>query len=149
MQLSATITLPRGSAPLQVADNDKRLALLCLSEDQNLAASAASGSRWSKHMATAQRLLVAIERRIRSLDSDLRELSEHLDSTREVWHMQLDALRNRIIRLNLHLEFASIALMAAITPASARSAYLLSSVITLHCRKCDAKRHARARTTDS
>ena len=37
----------------------------------------------------------------------------------QVWHMQLDAMRNRIIRLNLHLEFAGIAVMTATLPAGA------------------------------
>jgi fatty-acid desaturase len=39
----------------------------------------------------------------------------------QVWHMQLDAMRNRIIRLNLHLEFASIATMTATLPAGAHA----------------------------
>jgi hypothetical protein len=37
------------------------------------------------------RLLLAYVQRIRTLDGELRELTEHLDSTREVWHMMLDA----------------------------------------------------------
>ena len=36
----------------------------------------------------------------------------------QVWHMQLDAMRNRIIRLNLHLDFAGIATMTATLPAA-------------------------------
>ena len=70
-------------------------------------------------MQLAHRLLMAYDARIRSLDSALREQTEHLDSTREVWHMQLDAMRNRIIRLNLHLEFAGIATMTTAVPAGA------------------------------
>lgn len=102
---------------VQVADNEKLLALLCLSEDQNL--SSPRRARWTAHMQLAHRLLMAQDSRIRSLDSQLRELTEHLDSTREVWHMQLDAMRNRIIRLNLHLEFLGIATMTAALPAGA------------------------------
>lgn len=98
-----------------MAENEKLLALLCLSEDQNL--SNPRLVRWTPHMQLVQRLLMAHDRRIRSLDSQLRELTEHLDSTREVWHMQLDSIRNGIIRLNLHLEFVSVATMTAAFPA--------------------------------
>lgn len=99
---------------MQVAESEKLLALLCLSEDQNLAR---QHGAWTPQMQLAHRLLLAYDSRIRGLDSDLRELTEHLDSTREVWHMQLDAMRNSIIRLNLHLEFAGISTMAAALPA--------------------------------
>jgi hypothetical protein len=78
-----------------------------------------ASSAWTTQMALAQRLLLAYDSRIRTLDSDVRELTEHIDSTREVWHMQLDAMRNAIIRLNLHLEFAGISTMAAALPAGA------------------------------
>ena len=82
-------------------------------------------------MQLAHRLLMAQDSRIRSLDSQLRELTEHLDSTREVWHMQLDAMRNRIIRLNLHLEFLGIATMTATLPAGAS---LRSGHVCVRCR---------------
>lgn len=102
-----------------MAENEKLLALLCLSEDQNLANSGTQAGRWSPHMQLAHRLLLAYDSRIRGLDSHVRELTEHLDSTREIWHMQLDAMRNRIIHLGLHLEFAGISTMLATLPAGA------------------------------
>lgn len=103
---------------MQVAESEKLLALLCLSEDQNLTGTGSTG-RWTASMALAHRLLLAYDSRIRGLDSHVRELTEHLDSTREIWHMQLDAMRNRIIRLGLHLEFAGVSAMLATLPAGA------------------------------
>lgn len=70
-------------------------------------------------MHLAHRLLLAYDSRIRGLDSHVRELTEHLDSTREIWHMQLDAMRNRIIHLGLHLEFVGVSTMLATLPAGA------------------------------
>jgi hypothetical protein len=67
---------------VQVADNEKLLAYLCLSEDQNLVTPLRT--RWTPHMQLAHRLLMAYDTRMRSLDSMLREHTEHLDSTREV-----------------------------------------------------------------
>lgn len=101
---------------MQVAENEKLLALMCLSEDQNLARAPAE---WTPHMQLAYRLLRAFDARVRTLDSHLRELTEHIDSTREVWHMQLDAARNSIIRTNLHLQFAGVSTMAATLPGGA------------------------------
>lgn len=110
----------------QVADNEKLLALICLTEDQNLLVP--RRSRWTVQMQLTHRLLMAYDARIRSLDSQLRELTEHLDSTREVWHMQLDAVRNRIIRLNLHFEFAGIATMTTAVPAGVCSTLLFNAL---------------------
>lgn len=124
-----------GSAS-QVAENEKLLALLCLSEDQNLAAGGGATVRWTPHMQLAHRLLLAYDSRIRGLDSHVRELTEHLDSTREIWHMQLDAMRNRIIHLGLHLEFAGISTMLATLPAGARAPLLR----TLFCIVCSVLR---------
>lgn len=110
---------PRGA---QVAESEKLLALLCLSEDQNLThGSGGPGVRWTPHMQLAHRLLLTYISRIRGLDSHVRELTEHLDSTREIWHMQLDAMRNRIIHLGLHLEFAGLSTMVATLPAGTSS----------------------------
>jgi hypothetical protein len=113
------------TAWLQVADNEKLLAVICLTEDQNLGP---RRSRWTAQMQLTHRLMMAYDARIRSLDSQLRELTEHLDSTREVWHMQLDAVRNRIIRLNLHLEFAGIATMTSALPAGVCSTLLSNAL---------------------
>ena len=71
-------------------------------------------------MHMASRLLRVYTRRAKSLDSDVLELNAHIDSTREVWRMHLDASRNTIIRLNLHLSFASVAAMIATAPAGTR-----------------------------
>lgn len=90
------------------------MSLLCLNEDQNLTR---QPSVWTPHMQLAHRLLRAFDARVRTLDGHLRELTEHIDSTREVWHMQLDAMRNSIIRTNLHLQFAGVSTMAATLPA--------------------------------
>eukprot|EP00892_Ulva_mutabilis_P004724 jgi/Ulvmu1/2623/UM014_0074.1 len=105
-------------AVAEVAESEKLVALLCLSEDQNLTPAAEPGPRWTRHMQLAHRLLLAYTSRIRGLDSHVRELTEHLDSTREIWHMQLDAMRNRIIHLGLHLEFAGLSTMIATLPAA-------------------------------
>jgi hypothetical protein len=86
---------------------------MCLSEDQNLTRQLGV---WTRHMQLAQRLLRAFDARVRTLDSHLRELTEHIDSTREVWHMQLDAMRNTIIRTNLQLQFVGVSTMAATLP---------------------------------
>ena len=64
-----------------MADSEKLLALLCLSEDQNL--NTPLRTRWTPQMQLAHRLLRAYDGRCRSLDSALREHTEHLDSTRE------------------------------------------------------------------
>jgi hypothetical protein len=99
-----------------VAENEKLVALMCLTEDQNLSR---PPSVWTPHMQLAHRLLRAFDARVRTLDSHLRELTEHIDSTREVWHMQLDAMRNSIIKTNLHLQFAGVSTMAATLPGGA------------------------------
>ena len=43
---------------------------------------------------------------------------ENMDSTRDVWAMQLDTIRNRIIRVELLVAVASFSLMMSTVPAS-------------------------------
>ena len=43
---------------------------------------------------------------------------ENMDSTRDVWAMQLDTIRNRIIRVELLVAVASFSLMVSTVPAS-------------------------------
>lgn len=53
-----------------------------------------------------------------SLLLKLQEMIENMDSTRDVWAMQLDAIRNRIIRVELLVAVASFSLMLCTVPAS-------------------------------
>ena len=46
------------------------------------------------------------------------EMVENMDSTRDVWAMQLDTIRNRIIRVELLVAVASFSLMVSTVPAS-------------------------------
>ena len=48
----------------------------------------------------------------------LQEMVENMDSTRDVWAMQLDTIRNRIIRVELLVAVASFSLMVSTVPAS-------------------------------
>lgn len=48
----------------------------------------------------------------------MQEMIENLDSTRDVWAMQLDAIRNRIIRVELLVAVASCSLMLSQVPAA-------------------------------
>lgn len=48
----------------------------------------------------------------------LQEMVENMDSTRDVWAMQLDTIRNRIIRVELLVAVASFSLMMSTVPAS-------------------------------
>lgn len=43
---------------------------------------------------------------------------ENMNSTRDIWAMQLDTIRNRIIRVELLVAVASFALMMSTVPAS-------------------------------
>lgn len=53
-----------------------------------------------------------------AFDYMLQEMVENMDSTRDVWAMQLDAIRNRIIRVELLVAVASFSLMLCTVPAS-------------------------------
>ena len=48
----------------------------------------------------------------------LQEMQENLEVVRDVWGMQLDAARNRIIRVELMVAVASLALMALTVPGA-------------------------------
>jgi hypothetical protein len=95
--------------------DENAMALLCLSEDQNL--SSPRVKFWTPHMRVLHQLLMAQESRIQSLDIQMRELTEHLDSSRELWNMRLDSVRNLMIRLNLHLQFVGVAMISTTFPA--------------------------------
>eukprot|EP00891_Asterochloris_glomerata_P008499 jgi/Astpho2/8499/fgenesh1_pg.00125_%23_12_t len=155
----------------EIADNDKNLGMICLSEQGSMAragdnesllpfsqggagpASLSAGNgracvaaetagyacglqpviiavkarpkilppqneRYTNNMILAVTLLEAYERQIQSVEGALRELSENLDSTREVWGMQLDAIRNRIVRMDLIVAIASFSILMSTVPAS-------------------------------
>lgn len=50
--------------------------------------------------------------------ADAQEMVENMNSTRDIWAMQLDTIRNRIIRVELLVAVASFALMMSTVPAS-------------------------------
>ncbi|CAL8471666.1 g11208 [Coccomyxa elongata] len=103
----------------EVVDDDKVLAAVCLSDedDMSTAAMLASG-RQTPRMRMAAALLGSYERQIQSVEGSLREMAENLEVFREVWSMHLSATRNRIIRINLVVTVASFALSICIVPAS-------------------------------
>ena len=49
---------------------------------------------------------------------DVQEMVENMNSTRDIWAMQLDTIRNRIIRVELLVAVASFAMMMSTVPAS-------------------------------
>lgn len=114
----------------EIADNDKNLGMICLSEQGSMARAGdnesllpfsqggAGPARYTNNMILAVTLLEAYERQIQSVEGALRELSENLDSTREVWGMQLDAIRNRIVRMDLIVAIASFSILMSTVPAS-------------------------------
>lgn len=64
----------------------------------------------------------------------LQEMVENMDSTRDVWAMQLDTIRNRIIRVELLVAVASFSLMVSTVPASFFGMNLRSGLeVNLHC----------------
>ena len=48
----------------------------------------------------------------------VQEMQENMEVVRDVWGMQLDATRNRIIRIELLVAVASLALMALTVPGA-------------------------------
>ncbi|KAA6417175.1 MAG: mitochondrial rna splicing [Trebouxia sp. A1-2] len=70
------------------------------------------------HMRIAAALLESYERQVQSVEGALKEMVENMDSTRDVWAMQLDTIRNRIIRVELLVAVASFSLMMSTVPAS-------------------------------
>lgn len=106
----------------EVADNNAILAAVCLTEG-------ATALDWSTtshkplhmqtaHMRIAAALLESYERQVQSVEGALKEMVENMDSTRDVWAMQLDTIRNRIIRVELLVAVASFSLMMSTVPAS-------------------------------
>ena len=58
---------------------------------------------------------------------------ENMDSTRDVWAMQLDTIRNRIIRVELLVAVASFSLMMSTVPASFFGMNLTSGLEVMPC----------------
>lgn len=58
---------------------------------------------------------------------------ENMDSTRDVWAMQLDTIRNRIIRVELLVAVASFSLMVSTVPASFFGMNLASGLEVSNC----------------
>lgn len=63
-------------------------------------------------------ILERYEYQLRAVAGSLQEIQERLDGARIVWQMQLDSLRNRIIRINLFISLCSFSLMVATVPAT-------------------------------
>lgn len=63
-------------------------------------------------------ILERYEYQLRAVSGSLQEIQERLDGARIVWQMQLDSLRNRIIRINLVISLCSFSLMVATVPAT-------------------------------
>lgn len=56
--------------------------------------------------------------RVLSISPALQEKNDYLEVVREVWAMQLDATRNRIIRIDLIVAIASFAMIMPTVPAA-------------------------------
>lgn len=107
-----------------VSDDDVALAAFCLSDRvvtgtrQHLPSLEGGRSRQTPAMYRAAVLLESYQRQVQSLDGELREVEENIDTAREVWHMSLDNSRNRTLQLNLMISIASFATMMSTVPAS-------------------------------
>lgn len=64
--------------------------------------------------------------------ADAQEMVENMNSTRDIWAMQLDTIRNRIIRVELLVAVASFALMMSTVPASFFGMNLTSGLEVSH-----------------
>ena len=136
------------SAVAEVADSDRLLAAVCLSdeaderesegkeakearggkeagkEEVNTSASTTNATppslaAKSEHARAAAALFESYERQLQSVEGALRELEEGLESARAVWSMTLAAQRNRIINLNLRLTVLTFSTaVACATPAA-------------------------------
>ena len=62
-------------------------------------------------------MMIVIRMRLKSQLNGLQEMVENMNSTRDVWAMQLDTIRNRIIRVELLVAVASFSLMMSTVPA--------------------------------
>ncbi|DBA77137.1 TPA: hypothetical protein ACH3X1_009713 [Trebouxia sp. C0004] len=106
----------------EVADNNAILAAVCLSEGANALDWSTTSHKplhmQTAHMRIAAALLESYERQVQSVEGALKEMVENMDSTRDVWAMQLDTIRNRIIRVELLVAVASFSLMMSTVPAS-------------------------------
>ena len=56
--------------------------------------------------------------RIRAAGGELAEIAQSVESTREVWELYLDGVRNRTVRLNLQATIATLAMTLIAVPAS-------------------------------
>lgn len=108
-----------------VSDDDVALAAVCLSDRvaadssrQRLPGLEGGRLRQTPAMYRAAVLLESYQRQVQSMDGELREVEENIDTVREVWHMSLDNTRNRTLQLNLLISIASFAAMMCTVPAS-------------------------------
>ncbi|GMH36158.1 hypothetical protein BSKO_04026 [Bryopsis sp. KO-2023] len=103
----------------EVVDNEKVLDAICLTERQartpDMAAGTEMGGRM--HMKLAAALLDSYERQVHTVEGALKEMEENLDDAREIWHMQMDSVRNRIIQINLIMSIASFSLLLCTIPS--------------------------------
>eukprot|EP01025_Chloroclados_australasicus_P057315 TRINITY_DN713_c1_g1_i3.p1 TRINITY_DN713_c1_g1~~TRINITY_DN713_c1_g1_i3.p1 ORF type:complete len:659 (-),score=58.95 TRINITY_DN713_c1_g1_i3:1101-3011(-) len=99
----------------ELADDDKEIVKLCLTSQMDYPPAPLLPNFPDFLLATA--LLDSYERRIRSVHGNLQEQLDNIESSRMIWHMQLDSARNRIIRLNLFLSVSSFAAVVATIPA--------------------------------
>jgi len=110
-----------------VSDDDAALAALCLSDRSSakenrrpMLPQMGDGGRVQQTpaMYRGAGLLESYQRQVQSMDGELRELEENIDTVREVWHMSLDNTRNRTLQLNLMISIASFAAVMSTVPAS-------------------------------
>lgn len=96
-----------------------------------------SGGSWTevtKNMRLASALLDSYERQVETIEGALKELEDNMDDARqgcslviqnyglclrEEWHMQLDSVRNRFIRINLIISILSLSVLTCTIPAGA------------------------------
>ncbi|KAK9795558.1 hypothetical protein WJX73_008157 [Symbiochloris irregularis] len=117
-------------------DNPNTLAGICLSDTHDSDSQASSGAaagegqaaphvamggmHWqpSPSMRAAAGLLESYERQILNVLGAIREMQSNMDVVRDVWGMQLDATRNRIIRIELLVACASLSVMFMTIPGA-------------------------------
>eukprot|EP00210_Caulerpa_lentillifera_P004414 g4211.t1 len=102
----------------EAVDNENILVALCLTEQIHSGHKGDSSTNGvTKHMKLVSALLDSYERQVETVEGALKEMQDNMDDTREVWHMQMDSNRNRIIRINLTISIASFSLLLSTLPA--------------------------------
>jgi hypothetical protein len=82
------------------------------------AATRAAARPRTPHMRLAATILEAYEHKLQGTAGMLAEAQERIDQTREVWAMQLDHQRNRVLRVNLLISTCSLGGLVAAAPAA-------------------------------